>query len=262
MEQNPLYQIIPPRPGLRPDGTTAPNVPETALSDGRMLRAHSVPYGRCPSDPSEPHYGDLITGNFNGSYTGSIGSQRTPSANGSCNTWLNPAAPFFHYEKGDGPNGEPGWYDHGNTTEHKNLSGVFGRLVQGCRLAQVKDGLSNTLFVGEIMAECHDHDWSSWHYNQMNNAHASTSVPPNDRTTCYEDIANDPVRLATKPGVTNPNCGPGSNWNYSWGFKSGHPGGVQFAMGDGSVRFVPQTIDYLTYQRLGGKAEGGVLSGQ
>jgi hypothetical protein len=27
-------------------------------------------------------------------------------------------------------------------------------------------------------------------------------------------------------------------------------------MGDGGVKFFPQTIDYVNYQRLGGKAEG------
>jgi hypothetical protein len=251
-------------PGLRPDGSNAPNFAETALPDGRMLRSHTLPFGRCPSDASEPFLGGQIDGNFQGSYTGSLGSQKTPSANSNCNTWMNPNPPFFHYEKGDGPDpvAHANWYQHGNTWEQTNLSGVFGRVTQGCKFARVKDGLSNTFFVGEIMGDCHDHDWSAWDYNQMNNAHASTSVPINDFTTCYEDVANDPVRLARKPGVTNPNCGPGSNWNYSWGFKSAHPSGVQFVMGDGSVRFVSQTIDYLSYQRLGGKADGQVISAQ
>jgi hypothetical protein len=31
-------------------------------------------------------------------------------------------------------------------------------------------------------------------------------------------------------------------------FGSQHPGGAQFALGDASVRFIPQTIDLLIYQ--------------
>jgi len=42
----------------------------------------------------------------------------------------------------------------------------------------------------------------------------------------------------------------------SWGFKSEHPGGAQFAIGDGSVRFLSQTIDHWTYQYLGNRADG------
>ena len=64
------------------------------------------------------------------------------------------------------------------------------------------------------------------------------------------------AQLAQKAGVTHPACGARNNWNFSWGFRSRHPGGVQFLMGDGSVKFFPQTIDYVTYQRRGGKAEG------
>ena len=34
------------------------------------------------------------------------------------------------------------------------------------------------------------------------------------------------------------------------GFNSEHPGGGQFAMGDGSVRFIQETIDIRTYREL------------
>jgi prepilin-type processing-associated H-X9-DG protein len=171
---------------------------------------------------------------------------------------MNPAAPYYQYEKGDNAPGDSA-YGHGNTTSTNNISGVFGRAAPGCRFAQVTDGMSNTIFVGEILPDCTDHgveNWLSfWNYNGLNNAHSSTSVPINNMTTCYK-AGLPAAELATKAGVTHPNCGARSNWNFSWGFRSRHPGGAQFLMGDGGVKFFPQTIDYVNYQRLGGKAEG------
>ena len=41
------------------------------------------------------------------------------------------------------------------------------------------------------------------------------------------------------------------NWNVSWGFKSNHPGGANFCLADGSVRFIQQNIDHHVYQLLG-----------
>jgi len=39
------------------------------------------------------------------------------------------------------------------------------------------------------------------------------------------------------------------------GFKSKHPGGVQFVLCDGLVRFISEAIDLLTYHRLGERAD-------
>ena len=43
-------------------------------------------------------------------------------------------------------------------------------------------------------------------------------------------------------------------------FGSLHPGGANFAMVDGSVRFIKQTIAQPTYQALGTRAGGEVIS--
>ncbi|HBO44165.1 MAG TPA: hypothetical protein DD670_09580, partial [Planctomycetaceae bacterium] len=47
--------------------------------------------------------------------------------------------------------------------------------------------------------------------------------------------------------------GPGGTgwWQHTMGFKSLHPGGASFAMGDGSVRFLNESIDYRTYNAMG-----------
>ena len=43
------------------------------------------------------------------------------------------------------------------------------------------------------------------------------------------------------------------------GFSSYHPGGVNFAFGDGSVRFVADTIEQAILQQLANRADGKLL---
>jgi prepilin-type processing-associated H-X9-DG protein len=50
------------------------------------------------------------------------------------------------------------------------------------------------------------------------------------------------------------NCGPNDE-PYSW-----HTGGVQAAMGDGSVRFISENIDTLTLKWIAGADDGRVTS--
>jgi prepilin-type processing-associated H-X9-DG protein len=212
------------------------------------VRSVQVPMARCPSDTGESlaNPGDPLNTDFYGSYCGSMGSHSTPSANGNCNVWES-----FVLLRDAG--GAP-LCGHGNCTLQSQISGPFSRATQSCKFAQVRDGLSNTIFVGEVLSECTDHvGGGNWYYNAFNNAHASTAVPINNLTTCY---TGNTTADQGKPGVTHIDCVAKNNWNFSWGFKSRHPSGAQFLMGDGSVKFIPQNIDHTTYQRLGGKADG------
>ena len=43
------------------------------------------------------------------------------------------------------------------------------------------------------------------------------------------------------------------------GFAGTHPAIVMFALGDGSVRVIQQTIDMKVYQQLGHRADGQLL---
>jgi hypothetical protein len=210
--------------------------------DGRQVRNIQLKFARCPSDSSILDQ----DGWAQTSYSGSLGSQRTPSNNGSCNQYLG----FAETPAGNA--------DHGNAWNFKDISGMFSRLVteqKGCTFSMVSDGLSKTIFVGEILADCHDHREGLWSFNGMGNAHASTVVPINTMTTCYDTQAD-----ATARRVPNPQCFSKDNWNYSWGFRSKHPGGAQFLFGDGSTRILADTIDHTTYQRLGGRKDGAAIN--
>ncbi|MEO8269592.1 MAG: H-X9-DG-CTERM domain-containing protein, partial [Aureliella sp.] len=64
-----------------------------------------------------------------------------------------------------------------------------------------------------------------------------------------------------KSGVRNDqmDCNDFRVWNGSGGFKSDHTGGAQFFLGDASVHFISQNIDYLTYQQMGSRNDGEAL---
>lgn len=221
----------------------------------QRARQVSVPYSRCPSDSSPAETFDWALS----SYTGSLGSQHNYSITSACdfyvtmgtnyeiltNDWANVP---FNANNGDGWNS-------------RNLSGVFSRATAmqdgvnyigiNIPLASIRDGTSNTIAIGEIIPQCHDHNAGFWHHNGMGNAHASTSCPINLLTTCATSQVD-----AQQRAYPYPQCYARNNWNLSWGFKSRHPAGAQFVFCDGSVHFIASSVNYNTYQRLGGRADG------
>ena len=42
-------------------------------------------------------------------------------------------------------------------------------------------------------------------------------------------------------------------------FGSGHPTGANFALADGSVQFISDEIDYITYQSMSTRAGGEII---
>ena len=202
---------------------------DQVLNDGQPARVHTVPYSGCPSDTSPR----VISGWAQTSYSGCQGSQGNLSVDPNCNQ-------FQIFALKVNPN-------NGDTLDTTQVSGVFNRLGAKFRFADITDGLSNTLCVGEILPRCHDHVGGFWHGNGMGNAHASTITPINTMTTCDFTSASIP-------------CHAQNNWNYSWGFRSQHVGGAHFVLCDGSVRFLSQNMDHQnTYQRLGDRADGQVI---
>ena len=220
-----------------PSGGSGYDVDKTV--NGKALRQNNVPYAKCPTDASPSPDNNWAQA----SYAGNLGANRVPSADGNCNPYMTPNV---HYVD---PGGQA---DHGNTTESRYISGMFGRVLnQKIGIHEVTDGTTNTIFVGEILPACHDHGGGWWHFNGMANAHASVHVPINTMSTCLAPYQPQTPEF--------PNCTNRNNWNLSWGFRSGHTGGAQFLMGDGSVRFISQNIDYNTYQYLGRRNDGKVI---
>ena len=213
-------------------------IPSTTNAN-RRAKEITTPYTVCPSAANTG--GGNQSGVDFTNYGGSMGAQRVPSGNGSCNIWLNPAAPFLDYENPGGGS------DHGNDPNPVNVSGMMVRTGVALGMQHVLDGTSNVIHVGEILQDCNDHKgW--WHFNG-GSSHASMSVPINIMDTC----PNSKKFNAAIPAACRTNS---QTWNLSWGFKSRHPGGAQFVFVDGSTHFIAETVDKTTYRALGGRRDG------
>ena len=129
------------------------------------------------------------------------------------------------------------------------------------RLTTMPDGTSNTMVVGE---------YSGLAKQQQYNAYGSTS----DNTTCWDlgyDAGwqftwswkvlafppNSPYFVCSYPRTSPLWVGQCVLSVYARGaLKSSHPGGVNALFGDGSVRFVPDSIDLTVYKNLGDRLDG------
>ena len=211
---------------------------EAQPGPGRPLFRHKVVPGfSCPSDPSAELDGHSTKSN----YAMSMGNQAMPgggTAWGTCSSY-------------PGNNFGTGGAGHGNQESGTDISGVVSRVNWAAKMAQVTDGTSNVIMMGEIRPQCGDHSRNGWmHFNSL---WIATTAPVNFPIEC---VREGQWSSGTAPAGKN-GCNHWQNWQTSQGFKSKHTGGVHFLLCDGSVKFVGDNIDYIAYQRLGDRRDGG-----
>ena len=125
-----------------------------------------------------------------------------------------------------------------DTHNTNRCNGIFYRnnYQDGLTMASITDGTSNTYLVGEdIPAENH---------------HSAAYYANGDYSSCHA-----PPNFFPKPPTPD-------YWPNVISFRSLHPGGVQFCLADGSVRFVTQTIDHNMYRAFSTRSGGEVVSSQ
>jgi prepilin-type N-terminal cleavage/methylation domain-containing protein/prepilin-type processing-associated H-X9-DG protein len=149
--------------------------------------------------------------------------------------------------------GQPGTGADGFTPS----DGVIVPGKEGVRVtfASITDGTSNTFLAGEGHHTLKGYTFTSgpnagqartgdttWNYGHIYFSFNYTEAPPN--TVQVATWPYDPARTAE---------------DGKYAFRSANTGGVNFVFGDGSVKFVRQSIAMTTYKALGSRAGGEVV---
>ena len=134
------------------------------------------------------------------------------------------------------------WRNAGPSGNYNGLDtgdGLFYRVsyARKLRIRSIQDGTSNTFMAGEQLPEKNSH--SDWPY--FNHAQATCGIDMNATTISGAEFAY-------------------TNWENVFGFRGPHRGGINFAFADGSVRFIEQAIDQVTYRALASHSGGETVN--
>jgi len=222
----------------------------------------------CPSDgEASPSPEGFVWTNQN-SYAMSRGQQENLYFNWALVSFPDPAAPYYttcNYGGGDGA---------------FQPDGVV-------KIQAITDGTSNTFLFGEMSRFPNEPGGSHFNFGNIAGAFAGPpwtaaspawpgdvrptsgafviplpNSPPdttgNKIATCFATPLQPPDWF--NPAVNSQSGIAACKTLGQWSFRSLHPGGVNFAFADGSVKFVKNTVDWMTYRALGTRAGGEVVS--
>lgn len=114
------------------------------------------------------------------------------------------------------------------------FAGMFGRFKKSIAIRQVTDGLSKTVLAGETIPS---------HY--VWNGAFVPNFPVSSMSIPINTMEQDNLKHGGHTLIL---------WAITSGYKSYHPGGANFVMGDGSVHFFSESIDHRVYASLGTRA--------
>ena len=126
--------------------------------------------------------------------------------------------------------------------ELNTFTGIMTRDGGTTSIRDLTDGTSNTFALGESLFEACD--WFTW--PNPNGTTAGTAIPINYKVTVHDENAD--------------NRSSSRNWRVGFGFKSQHPGIVQFLFADGRVTSIKESINRVTYRALSTRNLGEVIS--
>jgi prepilin-type processing-associated H-X9-DG protein len=109
----------------------------------------------------------------------------------------------------------------------------------------VTDGLNSTIAVGESAYYQEDEKWPIW-----------IGCVIDDEQALFETNKKNPINCELSPkSIDYFKKAKEDSCAFSW-----HTGGAYFLFADGSVHFLEETIDVVTYENLGNIADGQVVS--
>lgn len=137
--------------------------------------------------------------------------------------------------------------------------GVFF-LNSHVRYRDIPDGAVHTIFVGEKKSDADDLGWTSGTRATLRNT--GTAINATAVVTQAPDPFGGGSSMAGMggPAEEEPEAAVDDASDLAvGGFGSYHPGGANFSLGDGSVRFLSETIDAQIYEQLGHRADGKLM---
>lgn len=195
-------------------------IPERTLSDSGIAEK-AVPVFLCPDDPYSNQGPRLDAGNMK-EYLFAVGQTNYKGVSGA-NWGADESQGWSELDSGTK------WPSIGTNGSYDGLNkgdGMLGRADWKTprKKVDVKDGFSNTFILGEALPR---YDiYCSWPY--ANNVHSTCAIPPNQKDSTV----------------------PPDDWPNTQSFRSEHVGGLWFAFGDGSTRFISTAIDLKVYRAL------------
>ncbi|QDU62190.1 hypothetical protein Pan216_30570 [Planctomycetes bacterium Pan216] len=211
-------QAIYDRMNMERSGVVAPNLAAIQRPLGAAI---------CPSDP----LGGVV--GFGAEVTADLKIAQTNYA-GSVGDHLNGAP------QGEGEQPPYGQRNasYPSATAASWTRGVMGRCGFSARPREVTDGLSKTIFVGEVVGF-----WCGWH-NWGHQSWATTAHPVNTFNAIAQSASNQENVLTPGQCII---------------FRSHHLGGANFLFGDGAVRFLNEAMDGAAYRALSSRSEGEIV---
>ncbi|TWU21822.1 DUF1559 family PulG-like putative transporter [Bythopirellula polymerisocia] len=230
----PKTNICPDRPP-RPRNAGISSAPACDLMEIQLASLH------CPSDDAEteeeipPNWARKVATT---SYKGVLGDTWLGSSGQSGSVFHNNSA---RYPSGNYDTIDPRYSASNPRDCHHDTRcrGIFFRqtLREPIKISSISDGMSNTAMVGEDIVALNGHSVAFYADGDWN----SCNIPLNYGT-------NTPNPTAFR-----------NDWSNARGFKSRHPGGVQFVYADGSVHFLVDATDHGLFRASCTRNEGEAL---
>jgi len=123
-------------------------------------------------------------------------------------------------------------------------SAVFSGTDYSTRIAELKDGTSNTCMMGESKQEktCNCYG-GYWGQGLWTSSHGM--VYPKYWSTSWQFTSPNAPAIVPTQIATNPR-----QLQYAWAMGSHHSGGLNMLMGDGSVKFIKNSINHDTWAAI------------
>jgi prepilin-type N-terminal cleavage/methylation domain-containing protein/prepilin-type processing-associated H-X9-DG protein len=243
IEQGPMFSQI---------QTSVNNYLATGDSGWRAIRGNKIPTYLCPSDTGQ----DLLTaaaggGWGRGNYGANVGPGMSWNGGGVGVAVRNSSGWQDNNPAGFAQEYYPSW------TNGWSGGGAFVANGGSLRLEKYQDGTSATILFDELRIGWNQNDIrGTWAMGQcgasLSAGNGRIDTPtPNISLSGWDDIQGC---------QDNPSIGMGCCGCNSWQVtaKSKHPGGVNTAFGDGSVRFIRDSVSQRTWFLLHSRNDGQV----